>query len=114
MIPRIYDGKTPDVLFLSATEPKRRRDETAQWEHVPNGAERQGDSAALGWTGADQPAALPANGLQRQRMQWTGGTQSRDQHHRLSALQCQRSRTRPGSPCYPQNMIDPVASKILQ
>src|SRR5258706_8888861 len=42
IIPKIYNGKKKTFFFVSY-EPKRRRDETAQWAHVPTQEERNGD-----------------------------------------------------------------------
>jgi hypothetical protein len=41
-IPKVYNGKGKTFFFVSY-EPKRRRDENAQWAHVPTAAERGGD-----------------------------------------------------------------------
>jgi hypothetical protein len=42
IIPRVYNGKQK-TFFFASYEPKRRRDETAQWAHVPTVEERNGD-----------------------------------------------------------------------
>src|SRR6266850_3694278 len=42
IIPKIYNGRKKTFFFVSY-EPKRRRDETAQWAHVPTQEERNGD-----------------------------------------------------------------------
>src|SRR5260370_28540180 len=42
LIPKIYTRKQK-TFFFASYEPKRRRDETAQWAHVPTQEERNGD-----------------------------------------------------------------------
>jgi hypothetical protein len=42
IIPKLYNGKNK-TFFFASYEPKRRRDENAQWAHVPTAAERNGD-----------------------------------------------------------------------
>jgi hypothetical protein len=112
VIPKVYNGKSK-TFFFASYEPKRRRDETAQWAHVPTEAERNGDFRNS-WVspGATNPllyqqfdcADAACSGFK-----WT----NRPTSTTVYPLFCSGCPPDQVGHVIPKNMIDPTALKFL-
>jgi len=111
-IPKIYNGKGK-TFFFASYEPKRRRDETAQWAHVPTVAERNGDFRNS-WV---SPGAT--NPLLYQQMDCVDAACSglkavnRATSTTVYPLFCANCPADQVGHVIPKNMLDPVAQKFL-
>jgi hypothetical protein len=111
-IPKVYNGKGKTFFFVSY-EPKRRRDETAQWAHVPTAAERSGDFRNS-WV---SPGAT--NPLLYQQMECVDDVCSglkpinRATSSTVYPLFCANCPADQVGHVIPKSMLDPVAQKFL-
>lgn len=114
VLPKLYNGKRRTFFFVSY-EPKRRRDETAQYEHVPTAAERQGDFRNS-WVGPGQTNPL----LYQQVACGPGGCNQLVSLNRPNSTAVfplfsanDPDPTKVGH-VIPQQLLDPLVQKMLQ
>ncbi len=112
IIPKIYKSKQR-TFFFASYEPKRRRDENAQWQHVPTVAERGGDFRNS-WV-----APGSSNPLLYQQVECTDPSCSglkwlnRATNTTVYPLYCAGCPGDQVGHVIPKNMLDPTAQKFL-
>ena len=111
-IPKVYNGKNK-TFFFASYEPKRRRDETAQWQQVPTAAERNGDFRNS-WVAPG--ATLPLI-YQQMNCVDAGCTElkpiNRATNTTVYPLMCANCPADQVGHVIPQSMIDPTSKKLL-
>jgi len=111
-IPKVYNGKGK-TFFFASYEPKRRRDETAQWAHVPTTQERNGDFRDS-WVspGAARPLLyqqIECVDAACSGLKWL----NRATNTTVYPLFCADCPPDQVGHVIPKNMLDPVAQKFL-
>jgi hypothetical protein len=111
IVPKVYNGRNK-TFFFASYEPKRRRDETAQWQNVPTAAERNGDFRN---TYVAPGATLP---LIYQQMNCVDAACSglvpmnRATNTTVYPLMCSNCPSDQVGHVIPQSMIDPLSKKL--
>jgi hypothetical protein len=111
-IPKVYNGKNK-TFFFASYEPKRRRDETAQWQQVPTAAERNGDFRNS-WVAPGATLPLIYQQMDCMDAGCTGlkasNRASSTTVYPLFCLNCPADQV---GHVIPQSMIDPLSKKLL-
>jgi len=112
LIPKIYKSKNR-TFFFASFEPKRRRDEAAQWAHVPTLAERSGDFRDS-WVSPGSTNPLLYQQVQCTDPACTGLTWlNRASTTTVYPLYCANCPGDQVGHVIPRNMLDPTAQKFL-